>query len=338
MRATIDHRPQHCPRISPLRTLHLGGNSRSIVPSHVVPHADEQPAQNVDIRGRRFRNRVRQRVKFKRREQNDRRKRRRQSEKKPQRSSRNHLHARNIKQRADNHHAQRHEYAAMIFLKPGKHAREIRDEQRGINRHIENGRNQRQPCLLKSPEISHRAAHPGVVAAFKRQRARKLADHERSRQAPQERREQQDEDAFPIPGAMHDVLGAIGAARYHKEGSGDQRPQREANRFFAGTNSRCGRTKAGLLNVGWSGCSCQFLWLPPQATHSHHRVSLDFLSRLPGDRVSPGISAKLVRSCEITGIFHRCKNFFRKMKKMSVRTCTQVTVEIGFNGEAPRAE
>src|ERR1700756_656114 len=32
-------------------------------------------------------------------------------------------------------------------------------------------------------------------------------------------------------------------------------------------------------------------------------------SRLPGSCVFPGISAKLVRKCEITGIFHRCKNF-----------------------------
>ncbi len=62
--------------------------------------------------------------------------------------------------------------------------------------------------------------------------------------------------------------------------------------------------------------SCyQFLWLPPQATHSHHRVSLvssneDMLLAAPGFRcVFPGISAKLVRSCEITENLHRCKKF-----------------------------
>src|SRR6516225_10681679 len=32
-------------------------------------------------------------------------------------------------------------------------------------------------------------------------------------------------------------------------------------------------------------------------------------SRVDGD--FPGISAELVRKCEITGIFHRCKNFLR---------------------------
>src|SRR5208337_1116589 len=35
-----------------------------------------------------------------------------------------------------------------------------------------------------------------------------------------------------------------------------------------------------------------------------------FCSRLPGDCDFPGISAELVRNCEITANFHRCKFFF----------------------------
>jgi len=35
-------------------------------------------------------------------------------------------------------------------------------------------------------------------------------------------------------------------------------------------------------------------------------------SRLPGARRFPGISAKLVRMCEITGNLHRCKKIFEK--------------------------
>ena len=35
-----------------------------------------------------------------------------------------------------------------------------------------------------------------------------------------------------------------------------------------------------------------------------------FVSRLPGRMRFPDISAKLVRICEITGNFHRCKIFF----------------------------
>jgi len=35
----------------------------------------------------------------------------------------------------------------------------------------------------------------------------------------------------------------------------------------------------------WRASCCQFLWLPPQATHSHHRVSLE-LPSARGSRVT----------------------------------------------------
>ena len=172
----------------------------------------------------------------------------------------------------------------MVLLKPGKHAREVGDKQRGINRHIENGRYQRQPSFLKSPEISHGAAHPGVVAAFKGQRARKLADHERGRQAPEQRGQKQDENRFAISGAMHDVFGAIGSARDHKEGRGDQGPKREANGFPA---RNCDRTKARLRKVSGCGSCCQFLWLPPPGWFRRLTLTtaspLTFCSRLSGN-------------------------------------------------------
>ena len=117
-------------------------------------------------------------------------------------------------------------------LKPREHASQVGDEQRGIDRHVENGRNQREPGFLKSPEIAHGAAHPSVITAFVGQRARKFADHESRRQAPEQRREEQNQDGASVPGAMHDVFGAIGSARHHKEGGGDQGPKREANEFF----------------------------------------------------------------------------------------------------------
>src|SRR5262249_30033800 len=44
----------------------------------------------------------------------------------------------------------------------------------------------------------------------------------------------------------------------------------------------------------------------------------DFVSRLPGHSDFPGISAKLVRKLEITGIFHRCNNFLALAGKFSV--------------------
>jgi hypothetical protein len=112
---------------------------------------------------------------------------------------------------------------------------------------------------------------------------------------------------------MYDVFGAIGSARHHKEGSGDQGPKGEADEFLpVGDDGQ-----VGILELLPASC-CQFLWLPPQATHSHHRVSLessneDLLLAAPRFRcVFLGISAKLVRKCEITENLCRCKKFLKK--------------------------
>jgi hypothetical protein len=83
---------------------------------------------------------------------------------------------------------------------------------------------------------------------------------------------------------VHDVFGAIGSARHHKEGGGDQRPKSKADEFFPVGD--CGRV--GVCELWTLGASCcQFLWLPPQATHSHHRVSLDVSLAAPGFRAIP---------------------------------------------------
>ena len=60
------HRGQHGPRIRPLRAFDFRGDGRGIVPSHVVPHADEQPAQNVDVRSSRLGHRVSERMNLER--------------------------------------------------------------------------------------------------------------------------------------------------------------------------------------------------------------------------------------------------------------------------------
>ena len=196
--------------------------------------------------------------------------RRSQREEQPQRRERNHFHPGDVQHRARNHHRQRYPPSAISLLEPREHARQVGHEQRGINRHIENGRDQREPGFLKSPEISHRAAHPGVVAAFVGQRAREFADHEGRRQAPQQRGEQQNQNRASVTGAVHNVFRAIGSAGHHKEGGGDQRPQRETDEFFpVGSLIRnCGE-RLGVLYLMTRGASCcQFLCLPPQATHS----------------------------------------------------------------------
>src|SRR5205814_8348596 len=97
----------------------------------------------------------------------------------------------------------------MIDREPWKKPREIRHKKRRVDRHVEDGRSQREPCLLKSPEVTHRATHPGVIAALARQRTRKLANHERGGKAPKQGREYQEQNRSAVAGAVHDVLNAI---------------------------------------------------------------------------------------------------------------------------------
>jgi hypothetical protein len=127
---------------------------------------------------------------------------------------------------------------------PGRHLLEIEDEERGIDRHIENAGGEREPRFLKSPEISKAAADPRVVAAFAGQRAGQFADHEGGRQAPENREKKQNQDAMSVAGAGDDLLSAIGAARDHEKGRSYQRPERELGDIFFGWRD-CPRGEGG---------------------------------------------------------------------------------------------
>jgi len=67
----------------------------------------------------------------------------------------------------------------MALTKPRSHLFQIKNEERGIDRHVENASGEREPGFLKTPEVTEAAPNPGVVATFLRQRAGKLANHER---------------------------------------------------------------------------------------------------------------------------------------------------------------
>ena len=137
---------------------------------------------------------------------------RRQSEEQPERRQRDDFHPAMFSKAQAITTARATHHPRFAFLKPREHAGEVGDEQRGINRHIEDGGDQREPGFLKSPEVSHGAANPGVVTALVGQRARKLADHEGRGQAPEQRGEQQDQNRASVACAVHDVFGAIGSA------------------------------------------------------------------------------------------------------------------------------
>src|SRR2546427_5617900 len=195
----------------------------------------------------------------------------------------------------------------MSLGKPREQTIQIKDEQSGVDRHIEDRGHQREPCFLKSPEVAHGAANPGVITALERQSARQLADHEGCRQAPENGSEQKDEDRAAVSGAVNDVFCAIGSARDHKECCGHQRPQSEANRFFVIGNG-------GYEDFLTRGASCgQFRWLPPQATHSQ-QLRAGWALRASGSWI-PEIPLELVRSDEITGNSRRCKKNFEKFCK-----------------------
>src|SRR5438270_9411726 len=151
----------------------------------------------------------------------------------------------------------------MILREPRKQPRQISHEQSRVDRHVENRGSQREPGLLKSPEIAHGTAHPCVVAAFEGQRAREFADHEGGRETPEQRGENQEENRAAVSGAVNDVFNSVGAARDHKEGGGDQRPERQASGFLFLWGKQSRRE--------WMMCGascCQLRWLPPRTTHS----------------------------------------------------------------------
>src|SRR5271165_627834 len=110
----------------------------------------------------------------------------------------------------------------MTRREPREKAVEIGDKERGINCHVENARHKRQPRLLKSPEIAECAADPGVIAALVGKGTCEFANHEGSREAPENRGENQDKDAAAVARAMDDVLGSIRASRHHKKRRGDE--------------------------------------------------------------------------------------------------------------------
>jgi len=117
---------------------------------------------------------------------------------------------------------------------PGRHLLEVKDEERGINRHVEDAGGEREPSFLKSPEIPKAAADPSVVAAFTGQRARQFADHECGRQTPENREKKQNQNAVAVTRARDDLLGAVSAARDHEESRSDERPERKLGDIFFG--------------------------------------------------------------------------------------------------------
>ncbi len=82
---------------------------------------------------------------------------------------------------------------------------QVGDEQRRIDRHVENTAHQRQPGLLKAPEPAHRAGDPNLVTPILRQGAGHFARHQRGGESPQRRRDRQNENSARVAGLGDDV-------------------------------------------------------------------------------------------------------------------------------------
>src|SRR5262249_44480788 len=89
-----------------------------------------------------------------------------------------------------------------------------------------------------------------------RQRARKLANHERRRQAPKNRQKQQNRNSATVTRAVNNLLGPVGAARHHEKRRRDQRPERQ----LRGSLFWCGKYLG--RNLGGNRYATQFLRSP----------------------------------------------------------------------------
>ena len=98
---------------------------------------------------------------------------------------------------------------------------------RRVERHVKDAGGEREPTFLVTPEGPEAATHPNIKAAFVGDGGGEFADHERGGQAPDERQNQQDHDGPAKARAAEDVLNAVGTARHHKEGGGDQRQKEQ---------------------------------------------------------------------------------------------------------------
>ena len=114
----------------------------------------------------------------------------------------------------------------------GKMRAQVQHKDRGIDRHVEDPTRQAKATPPEIPRTCPWRGAPRHNIRLPAAPRGQLADHERRGQAPEQRGNEQDEDAPPVPGAMDDLFGAIGSARHHKEGGGDQGPKREADEFF----------------------------------------------------------------------------------------------------------
>src|SRR5262245_54502496 len=137
-------------------------------------------------------------IQLERREHYDQSERQRKQKEQPKRGDANHANAGKIESGAGDDDKKTGVDSVMTFTEPRGHLLQVENKKRRVDRHVENAGYQREPGFLKAPEISQTPPHPGVVPALLRQGARKFADHERGRQAPKQRKKEQNQDPAAV--------------------------------------------------------------------------------------------------------------------------------------------
>ena len=138
----------------------------------------------------------------------------------------------------------------------GRHARppeaDVFHEERGVHRDVDEAVDPAPPADLKAPERAERASNPRDVPALVGNRGRELGHRERDREAPHERREDQQDEREAGSERRHDVFDAVGPAAHVEEDDGGERGETEltpeANHLLAsaitGVSDR-GRRRSG---------------------------------------------------------------------------------------------
>ncbi len=177
---------EHGARIVALRVFDFLRDGAGVVPAHVVPHGDGDGAGEVG--GSDGLQKGAGAVAVPRPEaggdEDD--EGREQDAEERDRGLADGLGAAEIPERAAEDDGELPEGAAIAGGPGGREAAEVEDEDGGVDGHVEDAGGEREPGLLKAPEAAEGAAHPDVEAAFGRDGAGELADHERGGEAPDE--------------------------------------------------------------------------------------------------------------------------------------------------------
>ena len=110
----------------------------------------------------------------------------------------------------------------------------IKNEGCGVDGHVKDAGCEREPGLLKAPEWPHSAAHPLIKTAIGGNGGGEFPDHERSRDAPEDRDKKEKKEGPLVARVPDDIFEPVRPAGDHEVGRRDEWKQPQ----FAGQSSQ----------------------------------------------------------------------------------------------------